>query len=333
MVLHNKVKHTGLILFVVCTALLVALPVRGQAPPAPKGEIQVVARISKQFIEDVAAREEVVASIPYHARVLGFHCEGVIDGRGKLSIEMTTNQGEASFVVNSHGTGHSDVRGVLGPIVALGPAWGPFASRTLVRFDGRKFALVETTPWAQVHGKLECVETRHGGPAGRAVGCVLRPLGQHLVPRAEEEARPIAEYYLKNFVDGLAKEIVERLDRTTPVEKSMNRLFPQTRDWVFQMSADSRFMQAAFGPRGSTVPVLPENPGRLKDVRLELWLHSTAKEAQDLVKLSKQPLAKALVHKYLATILPELAALAENRSLDSVGPWLVISIGAPKAKK
>jgi hypothetical protein len=78
-------------------------------------------------------------------------------------------------------------------------------------------------------------------------------------------------------------------------------------------------------------PVLPENPGRLKDVRLELWLHSTATEAQDLVKLSKLPLAKALVHKYLATILPELAALAENRSLDSVGPWLVISIGAPKA--
>jgi hypothetical protein len=77
---------------------------------------------------------------------------------------------------------------------------------------------------------------------------------------------------------------------------------------------------------------LPENPGRLKDVRLELWLHSTATEAQDLVKLSKVPLAKTLVHKYLETVLPELAALADNRSLDSVGPWLVISIGAPKAE-
>jgi hypothetical protein len=80
------------------------------------------------------------------------------------------------------------------------------------------------------------------------------------------------------------------------------------------------------------VPVLPENPGRLKDVRLELWLHSTTTEAQDLVKLSKQPLAKSLIHKYHETILPELSALAENRSLDAIGPWLVISIGAPKAK-
>jgi hypothetical protein len=80
------------------------------------------------------------------------------------------------------------------------------------------------------------------------------------------------------------------------------------------------------------VPVLPENPAQLKDVRLELWLHSTATEARDLAKLSKVPLAKALVHKYLETEFPELAALSNNRSLDAVGPWLVLSIGAPKSR-
>jgi hypothetical protein len=331
MVLHNVAKHTWLILFAVCASPLVALPARGRAPTAQQDEIKVVVRISKQFIEDVAARQEVVAAIPYNAKVLGFRAQGVINGRGKLSVDLTTAQGEATFVVFSHGTARTYARGVRGPIVAMGPAWGPFASRTLVRFDGRKFSLVETTPWAQVHGKLNCVEGRHGGPAGRAVGRLLRPLGQHLVPRAEAEATPIGEYYLKNFVDELAEQIITKLDRTTPVEKTLNRLFPETRDWVFQMSTDAQFIQAAFGPRGSKVPVLPENPGRLKDVRLELWLHSTATEAQDLVKLSKVPLTKKLIHKYLETVLPELAALAENRSLDSVGPWLVISIGAPKA--
>jgi hypothetical protein len=151
------------------------------------------------------------------------------------------------------------------------------------------------------------------------------------VPRAEAEATPIGESYLKNLVDELAEQIVTTLDRTTPVEQSLNRLFPETRAWVFQMSTDSQFMQAAFWPRGSAVPVLPENAGRLKDVRLELWLHSTATEAQDLVKLSKVTLHKNLIHRYLETLLPELAAFAENRSVDSVGPWLVISIGAPKA--
>ena len=188
-----------------------------------------------------------------------------------------------------------------------------------------------TTPWAEVHGELDRVEGRRGGPVGRAVGRLALPVGRHLVPRAEAEARPIGENILKNFVDELAVEIVARLDRTNPVEKSLNRLYPETRDWVFHMSTDPVFMQAAFGPRDATVPVLPENPAHLQDVRLELWLHSTTTEAQDLVKLSKVPLAKALVHKYLETVFPELAAFSDNRSLDAVGPWLVISIGAPKA--
>jgi hypothetical protein len=332
MISPDIAKHTRLVLFAACAPLLAALPVRGQAPPARPGEIQVVARISKQFIEDVATRVEVVAAIPYRAKVVGFCCQGVIHGRGKLSVDMTTAQGEAIFVVNSHGTAQTYTRGVRGPIVALGPAWGPFTSQTLVRYDGRKFHLVETTPWAEVHGKLDRVESRHGGPAGRAVGRLLLPLGQHLVPRALAEAKPIGESILKNFVDELAVEIVARLDRTNPVEKSLNRLFPETRDWIFHMSTDPVFIQAAFGPRNARVPVLPENPAHLQDVRLELWLHSTTTEAQDLVKLSKVPLAKALVHKYLETVFPELAAFSDNRSLDAVGPWLVISIGAPKAK-
>jgi hypothetical protein len=133
-------------------------------------------------------------------------------------------------------------------------------------------------------------------------------------------------------VNGLAGQILDKLDRTTAVEKSLNRLFPGTKDWGFQMSSDAEFLQAAYGPRGSTVPALPRNPGQLKDVRKELWLHSSAKEAQDLVKLSKNPLAKELIHRYVEATLPEMAALADNRSIDSVGPWLVISIGAPKAK-
>ncbi len=334
MIVPIVARRICLVSFVVCASLLAALPLPGQAPPpAQNGEIQVIARISKQFIEDVAARKEIVASVPYcNEKVLGFRCQGVIDGQAKLSVEMKPMQDEAIFVVTTHGTASTYPRGVRGPIVAMGPAWGPFASETSVRYDGRKFHFVETTPWAEVHGVVERVESRHGGPIGRAAGRLAMPLAHRLEPRAEAEATPVGEKLLKNFVDGLATEIVARLDRTNPIEKSLNRLYPETRDWIFHMSADPVFIQAAFGPRDAKVPVLPENPARLKDVRMELWLHSTAKEAQDLVKISKIPLAKALVNKYLETELPELAALSETRSLDAVGPWLVISIGAPEGK-
>ena len=197
----------------------------------------------------MVARKEIAATVPYHERVLGFQCQGLIDGRAKLAVDMMTNQGDGVFIFHSQGTAQTYTRGVRGPIVAEGPAWGPFASETVVRFDGRKFALGETIPWSDVHGELDRVEGRHGGPAGRAVGCLLLPVGRHLVPRAEAEARPIGEYYLKTFVDELGAKIVTRLNRTTPVEDSLNRLFPAAKDWEFQLSTDAEFIQAAYGPR------------------------------------------------------------------------------------
>jgi hypothetical protein len=331
MISHNAARRTGLVLFAVWASFLLSQPARGQAPPPQQGEIKAVVRISKALIDDVVARKEIVAAVPYDAIVLGFRCQGVIDGRANLSVDITTAKDEATFVVNGQGTATTFARGVCGPIVAMGPGWGPFITRTVLHFDGRKFTAEETVPWAQVHGELEIVEGQHGSWIGRAAGRLAVPIGRLLVPRAEEEATPIGEYYLKNYVDNLTQEIIGKLNRRTPLEKSLHRVFPETKDWVFQMSADAQFLQAAYGPRNAPVPELPENPGRHKDVRLELWLKSTTTEAQALAKLSKTPLASELASKYLETIVPELAALTDNRSVDAVGPWLVISIGRPKA--
>jgi hypothetical protein len=328
-------ERTWLVPCVLCASALLAAPVWGQESPAPprqiKPEIKAVVRISKPLIDDVVTRREVVASIPYDSVVVGFHCEGVIDGRGKLSVEMMAEDGDGTFIISSQGTAGTYVRGVRGPVVALGPATGPFTSRTLVRFDGRKFVRVYTTPWGQVHGVLERIEGLHGTCVGSAVGCMLLPLGQLLVPRAEFEASRIGEQYLKTFVDGLADEIVNRLNRTTQVEVSLNRVFPETRGWEFQLSTDPGFIQAAYGPPGSAVPILPENPGRLANTRLEFWLRATTKGAEAFVKLSKQPLARPLIQAYLEATLPELAALTEQRSVTAVGPWVVICVGAPKS--
>jgi hypothetical protein len=318
---------------IIVASMQLPQPVRGQALPAQKDEVKAVVRISKRLIEDVVAREEIVAAIPFNAKVLRFTSQGVMDGRGKAQVDLSSVQDDATFVISSHGSGESYVRGVRGPIVATGAVSVTFATRSVVRFDGRKFSLVATTPQTQLHGQLDSVAGRRGGPAGRAAGRLLRPVGQRLVPRAEAEATPISDYYLKNFMDELAGRIVAKLDHTTPVEKSLHRLFPETRDWVIQLSTNSQFLQAAYGPKGAAIPALPENPAHMTDDRLELWIHSTTTEAQDLVKLSKEPLIKNFLNKYLETVFPELAALTENHSLVAVGPWLVVSIGAPKANK
>jgi hypothetical protein len=325
-------KLPRLVPYLCCISALLASPRAGHGEAPQRGEVQAVVRISKQLLDDAVSRKEISATVPYNAVVLGFHVQGVAEGRAKLDVELTTHQGDATFIVLSQGSAQTYARGVRGPFVASGPAWAPIASRSVLRFDGRRFSLVQTTPWAQVHGELASVEGRHGRHVGRAVGRVVRPLGQLLIPRAEAEATPIGEWYLKNFVDELAGKIIERLNRTTRVEESLNRLFPETKDWGFVLSTDANFIQAAYGPPGSEAPDLPDNPGRLENARLELWLRSTTKGAAALAELSKSPLAKQLIQRYLEATLPELAALTEERSVSSVGPWLVISIGAPKAE-
>ena len=51
-----------------------------------------------------------------------------------------------------------------------------------------------------------------------------------------------------------------------------------------------------------------------------------------LADLSKRPLAKQLVQLQLEAALPELAALAEERTVDAVGSWVLIRIGSSGSK-
>jgi hypothetical protein len=351
-------KRVWLLACVGCVVSLLVSPGRVFAQDAEEevaaDDVKLVVRVSKQLIADVMDRVQIYAAIPYKATVLGFSCEGVINGQGKLSVDLDTHERQPTFVISGKGTARTWVRGVHWPIVATGPAWGPFTSRTLVRFDGRKFSLVDTVPWATVHGELQTVEGVHERPVGRAVGSAFVPLGEHLVPQAEREARPIAEYYLKTFVDGLAGEVIPVLNRPAPVEDLLKRAFPETRDGIFHLSADSRFIQVAYGPRGSAVPALPRNTGRPRNARVEVWLRSSTREAQTLARLSRGPLARQvlrryveatieqfdaewlrsrpsldhpLIQKYLEVALPQLTALTREPSVDAIGSWVVISFG------
>jgi len=335
--LRNVGKQTCLVACVLCASMLLVATVWGQDPPTPqrevKAEIKMVVRISKQLIDDVVTRQEIMAKIPLDHMIMKFRCQGIIDGNGKLTTEMTTDKGDGRFIINSRGSFEVCSRDVRGPIVAFTPACGPFTSRTLVHFDGRKFTPVDTSVCLKVHIDLDRIEGRRGTRVGRAFGRMARPVGELLLPRAEREAWPVGSYILKNFVDDLSEKVVSKLNRTTRVEASLNRLFPETTGWEFQLSTDPGFIQAAYGPQGSEPPIMPENPGRLENTRMEIWLRATTKGGEAIEKLSKQPLAKPLIQRYLEATLPELAAITEERTVTFVDPWVVICIGKPKASE
>src|SRR4051794_9219038 len=129
-------KPTWLVLFALGLSPALPLSARGEDPPPPQSnEIKAVVRISRLMIDDVVSRKEVIAAIPYRAKVTGFTCQGVIDGTGKLTTDMTAVENDGVFIINGRGTATTSIRGVRGPIVSTGLAWGPFTTRTPVRFD------------------------------------------------------------------------------------------------------------------------------------------------------------------------------------------------------
>jgi len=330
-------SRTRLVRYALLTSILLAAPGRGQDAPEPrrqvKAEIKAVIRVAKAMIDDVVDSQEVAAKIPLNATILRIPFTGLIDGRGKLAVELQTQKGDGLMTINGKGPFEVCARGERGPIVVWAPTSGPFTSRTCVRFDGRKFYLLGTTACVDVHIQVERIEGRRGTRAGDALGKVLLPTARLLIPRAEGQATPVGQNYIVEFVNGLSEKIIAKLNRTTRVEESLNRLFPETQGWEFQLSTDPSFVQAAYGPPGSEAPVMPDNPGRLPDTRMEIWLRATTKGGEALEKLSKQPLAKPLIQRYIEATLPELAALTEERTVTFVAPWVVICIGKPKAEQ
>jgi hypothetical protein len=316
-----------------CAAALLASPLTGRAQPAQQDEVKAVVRISKELIDDVLAKVEVTGTIPYDARLLGLRVQGLAYGRGKLTAEVLTQDGKATVVAHGKGTGETYAYATLGPVLATGNAWADFTLQTLVHFNGRKFSLGETIPCVEVHAELDKLQTRHGGLPGRVAGRLARPLAELVMPLAETRADPIGDYYLVQFVNQLGGQIIDKLNGATRVEESLNRLFPETKEFGIQLSADGKFIQASYGPKGRAPVALPKHPKPPENTRMEIWLHSSNKGAEALAKISKSPLAKELLRAYMEATLPELAALTEDRSVAAVGPWIVITIGPPKTAK
>jgi hypothetical protein len=317
-----------------CAAALSAAQAQPPLPalPASQGDVKAVVLISKELIDDVTKKVDVAGDIDYDARILGFRVRGVANGNAKLSTEVQPHDSRATIVLHGKGEGQTYARATLGPVLATGGVLAPFTVEALVQFDGRKFSLGEIRPCADVHVDLDKLEGQHGRLPGRVVGRVLRPVAQIMLPHAETRAVPVADDCVVRYVSQLGNKIVEKLNAETPVEESLHRLFPESKDWGFRLSASSNFIQAAYGPAGSELVVLPEHPRR-PTTRLELWLHSSNKGADAAAKIAKSPLAHQLIDAYLEATLPELAALTDERSLVAVGSWIVITIGPPKKTK
>ncbi len=293
-------------------------------------QTKAIFRISRQFLAEVS-NQPIVANLPIDDTVMGFKCTGNIRAEGTVAVDLLDSGQQAIFAVAGEGQGRADVTGCRGLWMADGSVFGNFSTTSLVKFDGRQFAYAGTTLSTEICANIHRVTGRRDRLAGRALGAGVQSLAQKMIPRALREAKPLANTFLKNYVEEVADEIIMELNQKTPIEDSINRLFEETQDWVFHMSSDDEFLQASLGPPDTQrPPVLPKVAALMAEVRVEAWLQSTNDEAEMLAQLSQQPLAKQLVAAYLKSTLPELAAVGDTITVDAVGTWVLIRVGNDK---
>ena len=324
---------TGTIFAVCFLGGVAAQPSRAQDLSLPQDEIKAVFRISREFVKHAIDQEELVANIPIRATIIGLDCSGVIRGRGKLSVELQGGGEQATLIIRSKGKGAACITGVRRRIVAKVPSGGPFTTCSILSFDGRHFSRGASEAHADVHLQLQRITTRRDKFLGRTLGALAKPVGKRMMPRTEPQAKRVTERAIVGFVNSEMDKALAKLNEHSPVDDTVNRLFPDAEDWKFYLGVEGEFIQAAFGPAGLGIPTLPELPTRSEDAVFEAWLRSTSEEATTLEDLSKRPLAKRLVQTYLESTLPKLAALTGERSITAVGPWVVIDVSLPEQER
>ncbi len=122
-----------------------------------------------------------------------------------------------------------------------------------------------------------------------------------------------------------AVALCENLNPTTEFEKTVNKYFPETVDWIFHLATNEDYLITGSGPANVNLPELPVS--ELEDRgMIEVWLKTTPLQAM----LLKTFLVDwEVANDALRELLPEedVAKIGEDVQLKRCGDWSVILVG------
>ena len=131
---------------------------------------------------------------------------------------------------------------------------------------------------------------------------------------------------LKEFVDTEADTIIAELNQTIPLEQSLHKLFPETKDWIYRLSTAEKYLQSYYGPKDAPIPTTPIVSERPQNPEMELWIQANSKDAKFIQLMAKLNQTHNLLKKFIPDADPLIASLIKNTRVTVSEPWLIISI-------
>ncbi|HYV39555.1 MAG TPA: hypothetical protein VE988_27960, partial [Gemmataceae bacterium] len=290
-------------------------------------EVNVVLRISRKFIAELTTKK-LQRTDPVHLQINDDMLDGQAYTDATFSVQFDANTQESVFFLELKGTTTSATVSDRPYVRVLGSGRMNFTVRKRVNFDGLKYQGKPTTVDATLMACVDRVQTPRG-LFGLIIQWIAMPRIRESQPLIAQVAFDDGKTKLTQTFDAEADKLLGQLNQVSPLEKTVQTLFPETRDWIYYLSTTPTHLIVGAGPRGRRVPELPVTENT--NAPIEMWMRTKGETAAmvTVLKLWKD------AGKQLQSLLPE--PIGKSIKEDSfrtatVKDWFVIQLGVDRSK-
>jgi hypothetical protein len=289
------------------------------------GETKVVVRISKQLFDDLV-KDTIEERTPIDQFALGARSIGVAETSAQFRITLEPLAEEAKFLIQVTGQARASTVAHTRPVQVRSGSRTDFEGHAFVHYDGWEFHVPDGEVTASSEMWLEQITPRRRGLVGRLIRRIASRSVDRKRPQALNLLRETTKARVGESFDQSLDELERELQQVTPLEQTVNLLFPETKSWVCHLSTTTDYLQAGVGPKDSVVPELPQRGDRPMQAAVELWVRLPA----DAPKLD----GLALLWNGAQRVLNGLSQDNESTAPDEihaveaikVGPWWVFDL-------
>ena len=305
-------------------SLLAVRSTSAQEAAAESPEIKIVLRISKDFICSHGPPPiERVASID--RCLFGARVTGTATTKGQAALTVDGDQSKPSFTFHFKGTTTQRTVASQHPVKAYSTGVTTFDVYRPIFFEGLEFSDGPEVIEASQSSRLD----RLSVPPGLR-GSIVRLFATPRIEEKRPQGDAIALRETKaTLLADFGKEtdrLVAELNSRMPWKQTLAMLMPQQTEWVEHFASTKDWILVSPGPKGATIPELPEESVELQ-APMELWVYGKP----DGPAATKVVALWNTIHNGLdrfRVLPPAASTVVKGIEPSAVGNWWVIRAGA-----
>jgi hypothetical protein len=295
----------------------------GKDKKSDKPEVNIVLRVTRKIVSDITTKK-VQRTTPVNLCVLGYQVTGLAHTTGTATLIFDEQPESGAFDIVLRGTSVSQSVVDSPPVQVFGSGRLDFILRKRVTFDGLKFASKPSQIQSRFCSTIDGIATPPG-LFGLLVELIAMPKIKRQEPIFAEAAYEDGKAKLIAAFDEEVDKSLKDLNEVSPLEKTVNTLFPETKDWILYPSTTPTHLLIGIGPKDRKLPTLPVTDKT--DAPIELWIRSKAETFAMVMVLKLWKDANKQLEEMLPGEIGKSLPLKESFQYLNVKEWFVIQIG------